>query len=233
MRFAVSEEVFQVLPTVCFGVVVARGIDNRARRPEINALLDQSVVTVRNKFTAVRLKEHPDVLCYRDAFQKLGINPNKFPCSVEALTARVLKGGSVPDINPAVNLVNAMSLKYTLPMGAHDLDTVQGDIHVRFSTNDDTFVPFGQSEPEMLEDGELVYADGREVRTRRWIWRQSDRGKVTGESTNIFFPIDGFTDHNRDAVLAAREELADCLRRFFKCEVSVFYLDVRNSTVVL
>jgi len=34
-------------------------------------------------------KEHPDVLCYREAFQRLGINPNRFPCSVEALTARI------------------------------------------------------------------------------------------------------------------------------------------------
>jgi len=232
LRFVISEEVFRVLPTVCFGVVVAKGIDNHGPRTEINELLDRIVETVKDKFRQTRLKEHPDVLCYREAFQRLGINPNKFPCSVEALTARVLKGGTLPDINPAVNLVNAISLKYTLPMGAHDLDTVQGDMHVRFSRAGDVFVPFGQSEPEVLEEGELVYADGREVRTRRWIWRQSDRGKVTNESTNIFFPIDGFADRNRQAVLAAREELADCLQRYFNCRIERFYLDAANRIAV-
>ncbi|MGC7845610.1 B3/B4 domain-containing protein [Desulforudis sp. 1088] len=228
MKFVISEKVFEALPTVCFGAVVARGVDNRGRRPEINALLDQSIVTVKDKFKDAKLKEHPDVLCYREAFQKLGLNPNKFPCSVEALTARVLKGGSLPDINPAVNLVNAISLKYTLPMGAHDLDTVHGDMHVRFSSAGDVFLPFGQNEPEILEEGELVYIDGREVRTRRWIWRQSDRGKVISESRNIFFPIDGFSDCNREAVLAARDELAGYLQRFFKCEINTFYLDIDN-----
>lgn len=52
----------------------------------------------------------------------MGINPNRFPCSVEALATRIAKGGGLPDINPAVNLVNAYSLRYSLPMGAHDLD---------------------------------------------------------------------------------------------------------------
>ena len=27
--------------------------------------------------------------------------------------------------------------------------------------------------------GEAVYASGSEIRTRRWTWRQSERGKIT------------------------------------------------------
>ncbi|WP_082789069.1 phenylalanine--tRNA ligase beta subunit-related protein [Desulfolucanica intricata] len=55
-----------------------------------------------------------------------------------ALTTRISKGGILPDINPAVNLVNALSLKYTLPMGTYYLDAANGDI----------FIPFSQPEPE-------------------------------------------------------------------------------------
>lgn len=231
MKFVISEKLFDMLPTVCFGVVVARDMNNHGPCPEISRLLDESIKAAREKFQGAKLKEHPDLVCYREAFRKLGINPNKFPSSVEALTGRVIKGGGLPDINPAVNLANAVSLKYTLPMGAHDLDTVQGDMHVRFSKAGDIFTPFGQNEPEVLEEGELVYIDGREVRTRRWIWRQSDKGKVTEASKNIFFPIDGFSDYNREAVLAAREELAQHLERIFSCRVDKFYLDAQNNTV--
>lgn len=225
MKFIIHGSVFEVLPEACFGVVVAYNLDNRPARPPANHLLEQSVSAARQKFNGASLKEHPGLLCYREAFKKLGINPNKFPSSVEALSARVAKGGNLPDINGAVNLVNAISLKYTLPMGAHDLDSVQGDLEVRFSRPGDRFTPFGQDSPEDVAEGELVYADGREVRTRRWIWRQSDRGKVTEASRNIFFPIDGFTGCNREAVLAARDELADLLERIFQCEVKKYYLD--------
>ncbi|MCL6479274.1 MAG: hypothetical protein K6T65_12850 [Peptococcaceae bacterium] len=225
MKFIVDDRVFEALPEVCFGVVVARDLDNRTGRPQVNELLDRSMEQVREKFAGQNLKEHPDLICYREAFQKIGINPNKFPCSVEALTSRVVKGGSLPDINGAVNLVNAVSLKYTLPIGAHDLDSVQDEITVRFSRPGDRFTPFGQDTPETVGEGELVYADGREIRTRRWIWRQSERGKVTPMSRNIFIPIDGFVNRNLASVLAARDELATLLDQVYQCKVMTFYLD--------
>ena len=53
----------------------------------------------------------------------------------------------------------------------------------------------------------MVYAIGQQVRTRRWTWMQSENGKITSASTDIFFPIDGFTDFNRERVLAAQDEL--------------------------
>lgn len=225
MKFVIEDRVFEALPEVCFGVVVARDLENGPGRPLVAKLLEQSMEAAREKFKGQIVKEHPDLQCYRDAFHKLGLNPNKFPCSVEALSARVAKGGALPDLNGAVNLVNAISLKYTLPMGAHDLDSVQGDLQVRFSRQGDLFTPFGQDAPEAVDEGELVYADGREVRTRRWIWRQSDKGKVTRESKNIFFPIDGFRNINGTSLLTARDELARTLEQTFACRVSTFYLD--------
>ena len=31
----------------------------------------------------------------------------------------------------------------------------------------------------LIEDDELIYSAGDNVRTRRWIWRQSEQGKIT------------------------------------------------------
>lgn len=49
--------------------------------------------------------------------EKIGINPNRYPCSAEALFKRLSKGKDLPHINPLVDLNNAISLKYTLPHG--------------------------------------------------------------------------------------------------------------------
>jgi DNA/RNA-binding domain of Phe-tRNA-synthetase-like protein len=233
MKFMIEEKVFEVLPQVCFGVVVARETDNNRKSAEITEFLKVAVESTLGKFRSVKPKDHPDLQPYREAFQKMQINPNKFPCSVEALTNRIIKGGNLPDINPAVNLVNACSLKYTLPMGAHDLDSTDGDLAVRFSRKGDRFIPFGEKEPEILDDGELVYAAGNTIKTRKWIWRQSDRGKVTSESKNIFFPIDGFTDYNQQAVLAASQELAGYLEDILGAKTTKHFLDVNNRAVNL
>jgi DNA/RNA-binding domain of Phe-tRNA-synthetase-like protein len=231
VKFIIEDKVFEALPTVCFGVVVARGLDNSKQSTEILALLNEAMAGARAKYRGVNIKEHPDLLCYREAFKKIGFNPNKFLSSVEALTSRVVKGGQLPDVNSLVNLANAVSLKYTLPMGAHDLNSVTGDIAVRFSRGGEAFMPFGADEPEVMPVGEMVYADDRDIRTRRWIWRQSDRGKVTPVSANIFFPIDGFADANLEAVLQAREELSRHLEKYFKVETEQYLLDINNPII--
>ena len=63
--------------------------------------------------------------------------------------------------------------------------------------------------------GGAVYASGSEIRTRRWTWRQSERGKITQETKAILFPIDGFSDVNAAEVQAAADELAALLHRYF------------------
>lgn len=121
MKFIVEKEIFEKLPSACFCVVMARGIDNSKAYPEIDKLLDESIENATQYFEGKKVKEESDILPYREAFRTLGINPNKYLCSIEALFTRIAKGKGMPHINPIVDLGNAISLKYTLPMGAHDL----------------------------------------------------------------------------------------------------------------
>jgi len=227
MKFAVADEVFDRLPDVCFGVVYAAGIDNAERKSEIDLLLNQSIGSVEERFQNTKVKEAREILYYREAFTRLGINPNKFLTSIEAMVTRIGKGKGFPKINSVVDLGNAISLKYLVPLGAHDVDQAPGDIMVRFSQEGDYFIPFGTEEKETLENGELIYVAGDQVKTRRWIWRQSEIGKVTETSRNIFFPIDGFCD-NCEQVLRARDELAELVRQIFACNVKVGFIDKNN-----
>lgn len=229
MKFSVSSEVFEKLDNVCFGVIVAKGIDNSLVKNDIVEKLNQSIKDCEDKFKDTKVKELEGILCYRDAFKELGINPNKFMSSIEAMLTRTSKGKGLPNISPIVDLGNAVSLKYMVPLGAHDIDTLDGDIEVRFSKEGDSFIPLGTEETEILEDGELIYSAGDNVRTRRWIWRQSEQGKITNESKNIFFPIDGFTNKNYDSVMSARDELASLLKEVFSCDVNVGFIDKNNT----
>lgn len=233
MNFVVDEKVFSLLPTVCFGVVAAYGIDNHVADTRAAELLQQSIAQVEAKFATARAKESAEIAPYRNAFQALGLNPNKFPSSIEALASRIEKKKGFPTINPAVDLGNAMSLKYLLPMGAHDIDAAIGDIQVRFSRQGDLFTPFGETAAEILAADELIYSAGDRVKTRRWIWRQSEEGKVTEASRNVFFPIDGFTDCNIDRVRAAQAELAEWLEKIFGARVQLGLLDSSNTVMEL
>jgi DNA/RNA-binding domain of Phe-tRNA-synthetase-like protein len=228
MKFKVYNEVFKKLPDLCFGVVVGNRINNKQNIPEIYALMKNEMSKVKNKLKDINLKEYPEIMPYRDAFTKLDINPNRFMSSVEAMVKRVSKGNLLPSINPVVDLGNSISLKYILPMGAHDLDALEGEIAVRFSREGDVFIPLGEDVAEVLNGGELVYADSKRIRTRRWIWRQSDIGKIDENSTNIFFPIDGF-QANKEKVIKAAGELEILLTRYFNCKITKGLIDIHNQ----
>ena len=198
MKFIIQKEIFDKLDDLCVGVIVAKGIDNSKEYPNIDKLLDDSIKLAEERFLDKPVKEDERIIPYREAFLKLGINPNKFQCSVEAMFARISKAKGLPHINPLVNLNNAISLKYTLPMGTHDLSKSEEDIEMRFARPGDTFVPMGSLEVEYPDEGEVIYAVSNQVRTRRWTWRQSNEGKIDDKTNYVFFPIDGFVGFNDD-----------------------------------
>lgn len=226
MYYQVSKAFLEKLPTAYFGAVAVRGLDNTRDIPELEQMLAENVAACETYFSGKKPKETEDIVPYRAAFTALGINPNKFMCSIEALLTRIAKGKGFPHINAAVDLGNAVSIKHRLPMGAHDLDTIDEGLNVRLAEEEDTFIPFGSTEEETPDAGEAVYASGHEIRTRRWTWRQSERGKITGKTRDILFPIDGFSDLNAEEVHKAADELVALLRRYFgeKLEIEVGFV---------
>ncbi|MEC0237704.1 phenylalanine--tRNA ligase beta subunit-related protein [Paenibacillus kribbensis] len=230
MKFLVEDKVFETLDTVCFAVVIAHGIDNTVKNLKIQKLLEENMLLCQSSLEGVNVKEIESVLCYREAFRKLNVNPNKYMCSIEALLTRISKGKGMPNINTVVDLGNAVSLKYKIPIGAHDIDTMNGEMTLRFSEEQDFFLPFGSTEIESVDKNEIVYATGNSVRTRRWTWRQSEEGKITTQSKNIFFPIDGFSDTNMDNMLSAQKELGNMLKYELGCNVSIGWVDAKHKS---
>ena len=231
-QFIVSEEVFEKLPAYCLGVVVAEGFDHAAAETAVAEMLDREIADFAARHAEDAVREIPGVKACRDAFYALEMNPNKFMVSIEALAKRVQKNAALPHIGPLVDLGNALSLKYEVPMGAHDIDRMEeSGIEVRFSTPEDHFQPMGEDAFEEMPAGELVYVSGHTVKTRRWLWRQSEDGKITEQTSHVFFPIDGFSDVNLADVKAAADELAAFLRDGLGLKVVQGFIDRENRSM--
>ncbi len=231
-KFRIEKDVFEKHPNYCVGVVVARGIDNKILNKKIEDFLDNAINDFATNKKEANIREL--VSPYREAFYALNINPNKFMCSIEALLKRVQKGNSFPHINTIVDLGNAFSIKYEIPLGVHDIDKLEGDLEVRFSKENDTFLPLGEAELEKMPAGELVYASLNTIKTRRWIWRQSNDGKIEKTTQNIFFPIDGFKGINDRQVLKLRDELVAFLTSELGCkDVETGFVDKENNEFII
>jgi DNA/RNA-binding domain of Phe-tRNA-synthetase-like protein len=231
MRFSVQKELFDRLPDLTIGMAVAMRVDNTHPSEEIDALLSQTIEEMKKNFVVVKAQDHPRIKPWRDAFSKLGISGSKFPSSIESMARRVLKGDPFPRINSLVDLYNSLSLKYLIPMGGHDLDTLEGNIHLRFAEGWEPFTPMGGGETVVVPKGELVYRDDREVLTRNWVWRQCEKDKATEKTQNIFIPIDVLGEVGRGRAEEIIQELQHLIPGYLGGRISSFILNRENSSV--
>lgn len=232
MRFKISDKVFEQFPTYIVGVVVARNVDNVGKSKRIKKLLHQSIDVIKQQFPGIdEISNHPSIKVWRESFAKLGLGPKEFPSSIDAMVTRIVKKGDFPFINKVVNLANSVGLKYLVPLGVHDIDKLKGNIQIRFSEEGDIFTPMGQSETEVVEPGEIVYADDLEVRTRKWVWRQGEKAKIFPDSKTVFFPIDGFQDVNPKDVSKARDDLAGLVEEHLDGTTQKFLVGKDNPMI--
>ena len=218
MFIKIDTALFEKQSDYLIGVVVAEGIDNAVENKGINELLNNIIAQQKQALSGQLVKQLKELEPYHNAMRNFGISVSRFLPSIEALLTRLLKSGDLPSISPVVNLTNAVSLQYRVPIGTHDIDSLIGDLEIRPIKSDDIFE--GGEESSGFDNGEIVYASGSSIRTRRWIWRQMPAGLTSKDSKNLVFPIDGFTD-NVETIFAARDALASKLQLFFGCNTMV------------
>lgn len=227
MRYEVSSFVFENLPEARFGIIIGTGLKNSETTEVDSKVLEASEIQLRERIQPDQIKTHPDVLVYREALRSVGINPNKFMNSVEAMSKRIVKGGSLPRINALVDLTNAISLKHVISLGGHDLADIEADLEVRVSKEGDRYLPFGATEYEAVAPGELVFTSGSTVQTRQWLWRQSELGKVTLDSSEIFFQLVGFDDKLDQAM----DEVEEMVRTRFGGATRRYMVDANQMGI--
>ncbi len=214
ITYSVADEVFARFPGYVRGVVVARDVANGASPPELVAMLRAAERSVRERTSAEAVASHPRIASWREAYRTLGVKPNEFRSSVEAMARRALRGDELPSINALVDIGNVVSLRHLLPAGGHAIDVLSGDIALRPATGDETFVAFGSETTEHPTPGEIVFVEGSTVLTRRWTWRQATHTILLPATTAVAINVDGLPPVEQAEVEAACDEAIELALRF-------------------
>jgi len=231
MRYSVDPSVFEINPNIKFGLLVGRSLKNSETMPYDQARLREAEEKLRESYQDSQVRELLNISLYRTIMTTVGINPNKYPPSVEAMFKRIIKGTSLPAINALVDLCNAISVEQMISLGAHDLADIHEDLEVRFAKEGDLFLPFGATEYETVDLGELVFTSGNKVQTRKWIWRQSELGKTTINSKDLFFQLVGFEDDKSASLNKAMEEIERLIIDRFGGTCKRYLVDQNNRCI--
>jgi DNA/RNA-binding domain of Phe-tRNA-synthetase-like protein len=141
------------------------------------------LATARDRLAAGPEGQFPEIQAWRRAYAALGLKATQYRCASESLLRRLRRDGDLPRVHPLVDVCNAVSAAYAIPVAVLDLDRVTGDLEVRYATGDETYLTFG-GEQEHPAPGEVTFADDAgHAHARRWTNRQSGRSAVSPATT--------------------------------------------------
>jgi DNA/RNA-binding domain of Phe-tRNA-synthetase-like protein len=151
---------------------------------------------------------------WAQAFQKFGAKPQRTPCSAEALRKRFLRDGALPRVNPVVDLYNAISLRYAIPVGGENLDAYAGAPRLTIADGTEAFDTMKDGSPavEAPDAGEVVWRDDQGVTCRRWNWRQGVRTRLSADARRMWFILESLAPMPIEALQEASDKLVDGLR---------------------
>jgi lysyl-tRNA synthetase class 2 len=137
----------------------------------------------------------------------------------------ILKGLDLRHINKIVDLFNYISIKYMIPAGGDDMAKVDGDITLKFAVGDEPFTALNSKEKGTAKEGEVVYADSKEVLCRRWNWRESDKTKMTEKTKDVILVVEALPPVTKEELDGVEEELSRLITKYCGGEIRTAILD--------
>lgn len=206
----ISPEIFALRPDFAALSLTVTGASNR---PGDDVSAGQLAEAIAALGAASWAEAHLEA--WREAYRAFGAKPNRTPCSAEALRKRVLRDGQMRPVNAVVDLYNAISLRFALPVGGEDMRRYIGPPTLRRATGAEPFETMADGAPrtEHAEPGEVVWCDEAGITCRRWNWRQGVRTQITEATGDMWFVLERLEPMPHEALIGAGRDLLSGLRR--------------------
>jgi len=208
MYFQHADRIWSEYPELVAAAITTEGITPTA---DVDEQVAQFVATAKARLGGGTESDLPEIKAWRQTFSKMGLKPTQYRCASEALLRRLRKEGDLPRIHPLIDLCNAVSVAYAIPVGVFDLDEISGHLEVRHATGDEDYLTFA-GDTEHPEPDEVIFADaaGR-AHARRWPNRQSGRSAVREGTARVLIVSEALHGSAAEDVAALMKTLADAV----------------------
>jgi DNA/RNA-binding domain of Phe-tRNA-synthetase-like protein len=97
-------------------------------------------------------------------------------------------------LHPLVDLCNAASAAFAIPVAVFDVAKITGHLEVRYASGDEDYLTFS-GQTEHPDPGEVIFADqAGQVHARRWVTRQSGLSAVQDPTAAVLIVAEAMHD---------------------------------------
>lgn len=127
MKIVIDQEIKHLFPQIKLGYILAQ-VDVKPSDSTIQKKMNQLFVEKKEQLTPELIRQHPMVKNFKDAYRKLGKDPNRYRPSAESLMRRMASGKELYHVNNVVDILNIISIETGFSIGGYDFDLIQGEI---------------------------------------------------------------------------------------------------------
>jgi DNA/RNA-binding domain of Phe-tRNA-synthetase-like protein len=204
VRFQHADDIWRDFPNLVPGALYAEGITSDVS-PDAQIARFSELAAKRTGSEG----EQPEIQAWRRAFTQMGLKPTQYRCASESLLRRFRKEGSLPRLHPLIDLCNAISIAYAIPVAVFDISKITGPLQVRYAKGDETYLTFG-GETENPPAGEVIFADAEgRAHARRWTNRQSGHSAIRATTRDVLIVAEALHETARTDIERLTATLAD------------------------
>lgn len=188
IQVSISEEIASACPDLH---VLAISCD--VRNTESDEELWKEITDVESKIrTSVKLEEinkFPPIRATRQAYKRLGKDPNRYRPSAEALRRRILRELPLYKIDTLVDIINLVSIRSGYSIGGFDAGKIDGNLVLGVGKEGEIYHGIGRGELNIA--GLPVYRDNRGgIGTPT---SDEERTKIGMETEKLLMIINGYS----------------------------------------
>ena len=190
MDINISENFKVLFPDYVSGIIDCK-VTNSITSDQLWTEMENEIEKIRANFKIEDINKRIEIKATRDAYKKLGKDPNRYRPSAEALCRRIVRGIPVYKVNTLVDIINIVSIRSGFSIGAFDKSKIQGDLVLDAGRSDDIFEAIGRG--LMNIEGLPVYRDN--IGGIGTPTSDNERTKITMETQDLLVIINSYSGH--------------------------------------
>lgn len=225
IQITLSEDILAACPDLHVLAIVCR-VRNTESDLRLWDEIAQEEEMVRQTMKLEEVNKWLPIRATRQAYKKLGKDPNRYRPSAEALRRRILRGLPLYRIDTLVDLINLVSIRSGYSIGGFDAMKIQGDRLV-LGVGKEGEVYRGIGRGELNIAGLPVYRD--DIGGIGTPTSDEERTKIDMETTSLLMIINGYSGEN--GLMEAGRYAAERLRKYNEASDMEAMLITRNQTI--
>lgn len=235
-KFIVDDNFWELFPDMMIGVLIVKNMKTdqtitSQKQESLEKLLEEANQIAKKYVPNEPISQNEIPSIWRKAYRQFPTKKGA-RCSIENLLKRVLKDKPVGPIAASVDITNAISLKFGFPIGAEDMDKIEGDIHLGALQGGEAFMPIGSDTEDPGLEGEIAYYDQAGVMCRCFNWRDGQRTQITDKTDYEFIAMECIQPERLEDLQQALYELSCLLENHLNANIVTKAIVNQNNRVI-